>query len=133
VERSGLEQRTTFDHRNEEATGSCAASKKTIGDNIPAAPGEPARRLFRIWSPTNALVFADESHARCGRIGGLFKGRTFRRKETAWANTLRAALRMDNLRCGRGMGHDCARNRFRYRRTPSAWELNESGRVSSSR
>ena len=80
LEAQRLEQRTLFDHRDDEATGRCAGIENYSRYLTGPQPGEPPPTLFE-YLPDNACCFVDESHVTVPQIGGMFKG-DFNRKAT---------------------------------------------------
>jgi len=127
LEAERLEQRTTFDMEQMDATGSCAGienySRYLTGRNA----GEPPPTLFE-YLPTNALLMVDESHITVPQVGGMFRG-DFRRKWTLAEFGFRLPSCIDN-RPLKFQEWDAMRPQSVFvSATPGPWELERTGGV----
>src|SRR6202163_2647382 len=127
LEAQRLEQRTLYDLKMMEATGSCAGIENYSRYLTGRRPGEPPPTLFE-YVPDNALVFLDESHVTVPQLGGMYRG-DFRRKATLAEYGFRLPSCMDN-RPLRFEEWDAMRPpTMCVSATPGPWDLDQSGGV----
>ncbi len=127
LEAQRLEQRTRFDLKMIEATGSCAGIENYSRYLTGRKPGEPPPTLFE-YIPDNALIFVDESHVTVPQLGGMYRG-DFRRKATLAEYGFRLPSCMDN-RPLRFEEWDAMRPQtMAVSATPGGWELEQAGGV----
>jgi excinuclease ABC subunit B len=125
LEAQRLEQRVNFDMEMIEATGVCAGienySRYLTGRN----PGEPPPTLFE-YLPSDALLFADESHVSIPQIGGMFKG-DWHRKSTLSEYGFRLPSCTDNRPLKFEEWERMRPQTVAVSATPGTWELNQTG------
>lgn len=125
LEAQRLEQRVNFDMEMIEATGVCAGienySRYLTGRN----PGEPPPTLFE-YLPSDALLFADESHVSIPQIGGMFKG-DWHRKSTLAEYGFRLPSCTDNRPLKFEEWERMRPQTVAVSATPGNWELNQTG------
>ena len=127
LEAQRLEQRVNFDMEMIEATGACAGienySRYLTGRNA----GEPPPTLFE-YLPSDALLFADESHVSIPQIGGMFKG-DWHRKSTLSDYGFRLPSCTDNRPLKFEEWEKMRPQTVSVSATPGKWEMGQTGGV----
>ena len=127
LEAQRLEQRVNFDMEMIEATGACAGienySRYLTGRNA----GEPPPTLFE-YLPSDALLFADESHVSIPQIGGMFKG-DWHRKSTLSEYGFRLPSCTDNRPLKFEEWEKMRPQTVSVSATPGNWEMGQTGGV----
>ncbi|OFX11865.1 MAG: excinuclease ABC subunit B [Alphaproteobacteria bacterium RIFOXYD12_FULL_60_8] len=127
LEAQRLEQRTAFDLEMMETTGHCKGIENYSRYLTGRKPGEPPPTLFE-YLPSDAIVFADESHVSVPQIGGMYKG-DYARKKTLSDFGFRLPSCLDN-RPLKFEEWDLMRPQSVFvSATPAPWELTRTGGV----
>ena len=125
LEAQRLEQRTNFDLESIAATGTCRGIENYSRFLTGRAPGEPPPTLFE-YIPTNAIVFADESHVTVPQLRAMYRG-DFRRKQTLADHGFRLPSCRDNRPLKFEEWDEMRPQSVFVSATPGDWELDCTG------